>query len=162
MTRGHAMERVRSLAMVVVLVLPSGACAQLKQLRTDNATLKADNAKLEAERDCCGDEKDRLTKKLEGAEKEVVAAHAQVADALALAEGQRQRAEVLAGQLVYMQGRIDQLDAQIRELLQALERAWSRKGRSRTFVDDLLRLERADVDFSIDACNECAKAGGGS
>lgn len=159
------MIRVKPLAMVVVLVLPSSGCAQLKSLRAENAALKVDNSRLDAQLGSCAEEKARLTKALDQATKRADEADAKVADALAKAAGRGERAAVLAEQVVLMQGQIDRLNVQIKELLEALEKAWSRRGRSRSIVDDLIKLDRsgADVDFSYDACNGCEeKATGGS
>jgi len=146
-----------TLVLAASLLLPNSGCAQLKNLRAENARLKEDKARLEAQLVCCGDEKEQLTKALDQATKRADEADANVAEALAQAEGQRQRATVLVEQVALMQAQIDRLNGQIKELLEALEKAWSRRGRSRSFVDDLIKLDRsgADVDFSYDACNEC-------
>lgn len=155
-----------SLVITAVLLLPAGGCAQLKALRAENASLKQNQARLEAQLGCCGDEKERLALALDQATTRADEADAKVADALAQAEGQRQRAIVLAEQVALMQAQIDRLDAKLEELLEALEKAWSRRGRSRNIVDDLIKLDRsgADVRFSYDACNGCAgsTAAGGS
>lgn len=154
-----------ALVIAAVLLLPSSGCAQLKSLRAENASLKEDKARLEAQLGCCGDEKGRLTKALDQVTKRADEADAKVSGALAQAEGQRQRATVLAEQVALMQAQVDRLNVQIKELLEALEKAWSRRGRSRNLADELIRLDRsgADVNFSYDACNDCtdpaAKAG---
>ncbi len=144
--------------IVLALLLPSsGGCAQLKNLKAANAKLEAKNAGLEARLECCGDEKEQARAQLTREKERADEATTELAKALGQAAGQLQRAEVLQQQLAYTQEEIKELREQAKELLVMLEKAWARKGRHRSFVDELLRLERAGAKtvFSFDACNEC-------
>lgn len=143
---------MRGASLLVGLMLSQGGCAyriKVAQLETEVKHTRSALTQSQADR---MDAQQRA----ERAEDQLTTANEKLADAEGRAKGLNAHVTALTQQLADMKGLVHDFRLRNEVLVQALEKAWSKKG-GRSLVKDWLRVHRAGGHAKIvfDSCKTC-------